>query len=298
MSLYEAVRSPVTIRLGKLASRHAPPRVGHAFARLAANLVSRARPAVYRIVVANVRQVLGPGAEDRIVSQTARRVVYYAVRSYYDLYHNLQRPREELIASVDYPESAQQTVREMQAGTKGTLLVVPHLGNFDLAGQALATYLPGLQVLSLADPPPGFQIANEMRRHGGIDVTPLSPSALRKAIGRLRSGGVVATGGDRPVSELDEPVPFFGRLARMPSAPVRLALKTGAQIAVAYCVVNPETHKDTLYLEPPFDLVRSGEPNQDMVENKRQVLERLETAIRRWVEQWMMFVPVWPEAGP
>jgi KDO2-lipid IV(A) lauroyltransferase len=136
---------------------------------------------------------------------------------------------------------------------------------------------------------------NEWRKLTGITVTPLSPAALRQAIKLLRRGGVVSVAGDRPVSDLDDASLFFGRPARVPSGHVRLALRTGAVVSIAYCVLSPDTQRYTAYLEPPIEMVRTGNREEDVQVNMRRILEELERLIRHWADQWQMFVPVWPE---
>jgi lauroyl/myristoyl acyltransferase len=295
MNLQAAVSSPGVTRLGMYLGRHTPAWFGHGFAQVAARLVCRARPAVYHVLTANLRQVLGPDAEDSAVRRTTRQAFYIALRSYYDLYHTLARSRQAVSDSIDLPESTQATLHDILHAGRGTVVVLPHLGNFDLVGQALAMHVPGFLAISLPNPPRGFELANELRRKGGIEIIPLSAAALRQAIARLRQGGIVAFGGDRPVSELDKPVPFFGRPARLPSGAVRLALKTGARIVVAYCVVDVHTEKNTLYLEPPLELIHTGSREEEVAVNMGRVVHAFEQAIRRWPEQWLMFVPVWPE---
>jgi phosphatidylinositol dimannoside acyltransferase len=295
MNLQAAVSSPGILRLGMFLGRHTPPRVGHGFARLAAGLVCRTKPAVYHILTANLRQVLGPDAGETVVRRTTCQAFYLAVRSYYDLYHTLARSTVAVGDSIDLPESTQATLHEIEHAGKGTVVVLPHLGNFDLVGQALAMHVSGFLAISLPNPPPGFELTNELRRQGGIEVIPLSAAALRQAIARLRQGGIVAFGGDRPVSALDEPVPFFGRPARLPSGAVRLALKTGARIVVAYCVMDIQAGKNTLYLEPPLEMIHTGSREEEVAVNMGRVVHAFEQAIRRWPEQWLMFVPVWPE---
>jgi len=284
------------MRWGLFMSRHVSEHAAHRLAWLVAGVACRAKPAEYRIARANLLQVLGSRVEEEMLSRTIRRAFSMALRSYYDLYRALRLPRQELIASVELPERAQAILQGVQSTGRGMLLVFPHLGNFDLGGQVLGTILPGMQLLTLPNPSPSLQFANDLRRKGGVEVTPLSSVALRKALERLRKGGVVALAADRPVSELDDPVPFFGRPARIPSGHVRLALKTDAQIVVVYCVVPPGAQKNTLYLEPPLDVIRTGVPGEDVWVNMRQVLGVLESVIRRWLDQWRMFVPVWPES--
>jgi lauroyl/myristoyl acyltransferase len=278
-----------------LLSQYTPERIGHQLSWWAASTVSRLRPAVYRIVESNLGPVLGTIENPKVLEQTARKVLYLALRSYFDLFRALRLPEEKMASLVDVPEATRAIARSMWDREKGTVLVFPHLGNFDLGGHALLPFMPELQLFTLPDPPPGFRLLNESRGRSGVNVTPLSTNALRDAIRLLRRGGVVSIAADRPVSNLDEPVPFFGRLARVPSGHIRLALKTGASVVLGYCVLSPETKRYVMHLEPPMEMTRTGNREEDLQLNMRRVLDALEGIIRNWPEQWQMFVPVWPE---
>lgn len=295
MNLLELVSNPQTMRLGMWFSQHTPERVGHRLAWWAAGIANRFRPAAQRILEANLSQVLGPSVDRRTLEQTVREVFYSTLRSYFDLFRALPLSREELLALVDFPEEARQLAASLRERAEGSVLVFPHLGNFDIAAQAIASYLPKAQVLTLPNPPPGFQLVNKLRERSGVDVTPLSSQALRQAIRLLRAGGMVSVAGDRPVSERDEPVSFFGRPARVPSGHVRLALKTNAVVLVGCCFFSPQTQRYTVHLESPLEMVRTGSLDQDLQLNMQRVLDQLEMVIRRWIGQWQMFVPVWPE---
>ena len=227
--------------------------------------------------------------------RTTRGVFYTAIRGYYDLFRALQLPGAGIASQVDIPEATKAVARSLWEREGGAVIVFPHLGSFDLAGHAMAPYLPEMQLLTLPDPPAGFQMLNESRRVTGVKITPLSSAALRQAIKLLRRGGVVSVAGDRPVSDRDDPSLFFGRPARVPSGHVRLALRTGAVVSIAYSVLSPETQRYTAHIEPPMEMLRTGNREEDVQVNMRRTLEELEGLIRRWAEQWQMFVPVWPE---
>jgi KDO2-lipid IV(A) lauroyltransferase len=196
---------------------------------------------------------------------------------------------------VDVPETTIAAARSLWNRKGGAVIVFPHLGSFDLGGHAIAPYLPEMQLFTLPNPPPGFEMLNESRRRTGVSVTPLSSAALRQAIKLLRRGGVVALAGDRPVSDLDEPFPFFGHPARVPSGHVRLALRTGAVVSIGYCALSPETRRYAMYLESPMEMVRTGNRDEEVRLNMQRILTALERIIRRWPEQWQVLVPVWPE---
>ena len=295
INLKDAVADPRIMRLAMQLSQYTPERIGHHLSWWSASTISRLKPAVYRVVQSNLGPVVGTMVDRPTLDQMARKVLYLALRGYFDLFRALRLPEEKMTALVELPDETRAVARSMWNREQGTVMVFPHIGNFDLGGHAILRLVPEMQLLTLPDPPPGFQLLNESRRRGGVRVTPLSTDALREAIKLLRRGGVVSTAGDRPVSDLDAPVSFFGRPARVPSGHVRLALKTGANVVLAYCVLSPKTQRYVMHLEPPMEMIRTGDREEDLRLNMRRVLDGLERVIRIWPEQWQMFVPVWPE---
>jgi lauroyl/myristoyl acyltransferase len=295
MSLQSLVAGPRFTRFTMSACRHMPSRAGHGLAWFLSGVISRTKPAVYWIVRANLGQVLGSSADDQILDEKIRQTFYFAIRNSYDTYHNLHRPPEQLRGLIDFPEEAQAVAQAILGSGKGAVLAGAHLGNFDLAMQALGTIVPRIMAISLPNPPAGFQIVNQIRSRGGLQIIPLSPAALRQGIRTLREGGVLALAGDRPVSDMEEPFPFFGRPARVPSGHIRLALKMSVPVVVMTCHFVAETQKHRAILEPPIDMIRTGDPDEEVRINQRRVLDRIEAAIRQWPGQWQIFVPVWPE---
>jgi KDO2-lipid IV(A) lauroyltransferase len=295
MNLERVISSPRTIDLGLFLSQHTPARLGHAVVWWLSGLVCRLQPHTYHVVRANIRQVLDPDVEPAVLDRTIRQIFYHFLRSYYDLFRALRLPYEELVAEVHVPAPVRRLLTPEGRGNRPLILVMAHIGNFDLAGQVVAHYTADMQVLSLPDPHPGFRSLNTLRERGGARVTPLGPAALRQAIKTLRQGSVVVVGGDRPVSGLDEQVSFFGRPARVPSGHVRLALKTDALVVIVCCALDPETERYVLQYEEPLVMLRTGDREDEVVLNMRRILDSMEAMIRRWIDQWLMFVPVWPE---
>jgi lauroyl/myristoyl acyltransferase len=182
MSLQSLVSSPRIMRLSMFFSRRTPERLGHRAAWWAAGVVCRFEPAVYRIVQANLSQVLGLDMGRAELGHAVRRVLYTAIRGYYDLFRALGLPWEAMSDLVDVPQEARAVARSLWNREGGAVIVSTHLGNFDLGGHAMVSLLPEAQLITLADPPPGFQLLNESRRRSGVEITPLSSAALRQAI--------------------------------------------------------------------------------------------------------------------
>jgi lauroyl/myristoyl acyltransferase len=288
---------------GMFFSKHLPPSVGYAIGGLIAGLINWLKPDVYWIVHANLRQVVGPQVDERELHRLVRQVFRNNARNDYDLWHLVSQRQEVLRAAVYFPPDAWLYLEQARQRGKGTIIVGTHTGNFDLGILALAAHGLEIQVLGLAAPPAGgFDLMDRMRARAGVRLTSISVQALREAIGRLRAGGVVLTGVDRPVGDAAPSplsggsrrgVEFFGRPAPLPTGHVRLALKTDAAILVAGPYRDPRGG-NTVCFSPPLEMIRTGDPREDLRVNLRRVTAWLEEFIRAHPEQWAMFVPVWP----
>lgn len=286
--------SPFFILLGVAIAHTLPASFGYWLSRRVARYMSKRRNRLFCTLRANIAQVVGSQATAEQLDAMAESAIYHAGCTYYDMFHyGRDALRHYDIALRTSPE-VWEAVRAALHDRRGAILVGAHMSNFDLAAQWIAAQGVELQALSLTEPDWGMRVVNEIRRRRGLVVTPVGVEALRSALKRLRNGGVVVTGVDRPLSEHDDPILFFGRPAHLPTGHVRLALQTNAPILVACCVQEP-TGRYALLLAPPLEMERTYDRNEDIRHNARRVLAILEDMIRQAPEQWLMFVPVWPE---
>ncbi len=295
MRLQDITSSGIATRIGLFLGRYMPRRMGYALAQCAAHIIAGCRPSIYHTVRANLRQVVGPEVGEEALHEMTRRAFYHAGQCYYDFFHAVGQPPEKRGSMIDIPESFFEHVRAEAARGRGVLLLGIHMSNFDLIFPALGARGLSVQVLSLADPGPGFRIFNRLRGVGALKITPISPESLRQAIRLLQSGGIVATGVDRPVPQDRELIEFFGRPAFMPLGPARLAVMTGAATFVGGCYHTPGKGY-VLQYTGPLDFARTGDRNQDILTAARTIAAIVENYIRARPEQWMMFHPVWPES--
>jgi lauroyl/myristoyl acyltransferase len=294
MRFQDFVSSKPATQLGIVIGRHTPRRVGYGLARIAADIIARRKPEVYWTVHANLRQILGPEAEDVTLQRMTRQVFFHAGQTYYDFFHAVSQPKEVLAEAVRIPEEIVAFVRSETARGQGVLVLAAHMSNFDLLGLSIGAQGLPIQMLSLANPQAGFHLVNYLRAKAGFEVTPITPQSLRAAIRRLKSGGIVLTGVDRPIPEDRELVEFFGRPAYLPVGPVRLALITGALVIMGSCYYEPGKGYG-LKVTEPLEMIRTGHRRRDILTNVRRVADILEDHVRARPEQWMMFHPFWPE---
>lgn len=275
--------------------KYSPPRGGRLLAGLAARILVTRKPTIYHNVYDNQRHVLGPEVSAAELRRQVYRVFFNAGLAYYELFHNVGRGRlrvDEFTPPVRLLPEAAAYIQEALDYGRGVFLIGCHTANFDLSGMALSQFLEvPMQVLSLADPPAGYDLFNDLRKQGGAMVTPITPATLREAMRRLQSGGIVITGVDRPTGQDDQPVEFFGATAHLPTGYMRIPLRTDCLV-----IVLASFYADGAYhlaANPLLEMVRTGDRAQDIMTNVRRVLAQIEEFIRRYPDQWLMFERVW-----
>ncbi|HHX66085.1 MAG TPA: hypothetical protein GX702_14500 [Chloroflexi bacterium] len=292
MKAQDILGSPPFVFLGIAISRTLPPRTVYWLAKRIARSMARRRNQMFSTVRHNLAHVV-PDADDAELDRMAENAIYHAGRTYFDMFRLTMDDYRAGRAQVCLDAEAWEAARNELLGPRGTIIVGPHMSNFDLASQWFAAQGVEIQALSLAEPDMGTRVVNRLRSHRGITMTPVNLNALRLAMTRLKRGGVVMTGVDRPVSEKDRPLPFFGRPARLPTGHVRLALQTDSRLLVACCVQAPDGCYN-IHIAPPLEMERTGKGREvDERHNALRVLAILEDMIRMAPSQWLMFVPVW-----
>jgi len=195
---------------------------------------------------------------------------------------------------VHFAPAFEDYVERAREGKQGFLFVSAHISSFDMALRAMVQHGLRCQILSVPEPPGGYRWQNQMRREAGLEITPMSIAALRQASDRLREGGCVLTGVDRPIPEEKYRPRFFGRLSSLPVTHVRLALKTRVPVVVlgnqmladGTCCVDAS---ESISMKPDPDL------ETELVRNAEAILDVVTGYVRRVPQQWSMFYPVWPE---
>ena len=218
-----------------------------------------------------------------------------AAKCVFDYFHFLQRP-EKLQEIVNFDTQGRKTIDRIR-NNKPTVVVCPHLSNFDLMGYALALNNVDVQVLSFPKPKSTYQMQNQLRESLGLNVTPMSLSAFRQARNRLREGGSILTGLDRPLTgdQIEKYRPkFFGHYANLPVTYIRMAKEANAPVIIMAATSQPDgtyslIGSEPIWMEPADDL------ETEIIKNADRVLTEAESIIKKYSNQWAMFYPVWPE---
>lgn len=270
-----------------------PPRAGYALARRAGPLLYAHSPGLTRALSHNIRHVLGPEASEAEVQAVVRQMCVNIAKGHYDLFH-LSRLTPDQIKDMTQVEGKEHFEQALARG-KGVIVVTAHLGNVDVMGQLPAAYgVPMLGPVMRVQPERLFQYTLRLRQLHGLRLLPLD-GPLLEVYRALKRGEIVGLPCDRGIADNSRPIEFFGALARLPSGPIRLALRTGATLLPAFALRQPD---DTfrVQVEPALELRTSGDREADVVAGMKKVVAILERYISRYPEQWLVAAPVWPLA--
>jgi KDO2-lipid IV(A) lauroyltransferase len=173
-------------------------------------------------------------------------------------------------------------------GGRGVILVLPHLGCWDVA--AARASAAGLPIVIVTESSWAARLAATSRERPGIALAPRdrSPRTLLQAL--HRNEGVVL------LSDLVRPgvqtltVPFFGLEAPLPSGPARLSAHTSAPIVVLACVrTSPCRYR--IDFRPPI-----WPAEQSVQDLTQRIAAEFGVLIRRYPDQWYPFGRIWTTA--
>jgi len=280
--------------LGIVLARLLPKKLGYWIIRQGARFARRRNLVLFALLRENLARVR-PELENEALDSLAEQAVLELGKTYFDMFHH---SRKALLGErlLTRDESEWARARAVFESPRGCIVVGAHIGNYDLAAQWFVANGYELQALSLAEPGRGTRVVNRVRKDRGMIVTPISITSLREAVRRLRAGGVIITGVDRPANYDDPPVSFFAEPAPLPRGHIRLALQTDACVMVAYCARQPDG-KYRLRIKSPIEMERTGDREMDIERNTRRVLSQIEECIREAPEHWAMLHPIWRKPG-
>jgi Kdo2-lipid IVA lauroyltransferase/acyltransferase len=122
----------------------------------------------------------------------------------------------------------------------GLLLLTPHMGSFEMAGQAIAERFGKQQPMTVLYRPARQawlrQLEETARARPGMATAPANLAGVRQMIHALRRGETVGLLPDQvPPEGQGVWAPFFGQPAYTMTLAARLAQQTGAQVLLLWC---------------------------------------------------------------
>jgi KDO2-lipid IV(A) lauroyltransferase len=254
-------------------------------------VIYRTMPELRRILSHNFRYVLGPNASEQDVQDTVRRACVNIAKGHYDLFR-LGRLTYEEITAMTQLEGMSNVVPALERG-KGVVAITAHIGNIDIIGQIPgALGVPVSGPVERTKPDRLFEYTLRLRSSHGVNLYP-SDGPMREIFRALKRGEIVGLPTDKGIAASSREIEFFGSPARLPSGPVRLALRTGAALVPVFTQRLPDdTFK--VCIEPELELQQSGDRKADELAGMRQIVAIMEKYISKNPDQWLVAAPIWP----
>ncbi|MFE3317443.1 phosphatidylinositol mannoside acyltransferase [Nocardia sp. NPDC059195] len=237
----------------------------------------------------NLARVLGVPAD-----QVPDELMRASMRSYARYWREAFRLPSMDHSAIDYYVDGLENVDAALEQGRGLILVLPHSGNWDMAGVWLVQHYDNFTtVAERLKPESLFERFVAYRESLGFEVFPLTGgeqppfAALAE---RLRQNRIVCLMGERDLTGKGVPVDFFGERTWMPGGAAKLAIETGAALVPVhgwFTVDDDGTENWGLKAEPALD-VSGG------VSAATQALaDRFAANIAEHPADWHMLQPLW-----
>lgn len=201
------------------------------------------------------------------------------------------RPPEQLKDTVRW--DGEENLKRVLAKQKGVILVMAHIGNWELLGIILSasgyhlTPIVKTQSNKLLD-----KILQQQRQSVGMK-TISQAGFLRPVVEALKRNEIVPFLIDQSAGRLGVPVQFLGRTASIPRGAAEFALKTGTPVVFAY-LVRESVNRHLLVISEELKLNKTEDYQRDLADNTVLFTNLVQETVRRYPSQWLWMHKLWP----
>ena len=229
--------------------------------------------------------------------------LWYTWRQYHnftDLF--LDRVLLARSGAISFRSVGLEHLKEAAKTGKGGIILMSHMGSWEVAALLLKKELPGIKLLLYMGTKNKEQIEAMQKEgviHAGIRIIALdkvggSPFDIVEGIRFLQGGNFVSMTGD-VIWNKDQrsvPVQLFGHEARLPETPHIFALLSGAPLFIFFSYrISKKTYRFSI-TKPIYVKTASRTKRKEAVRKSAQeYAEILEQAVRNHPLQWYHFEP-------
>lgn len=244
-----------------------------------------------QIVIENLLPVLD--GDIRAATKQSRALLHQFAIKVVDLWqYEAGMPVERLLGQP----SGWEHYARAQATGRGILLLTPHLGNWEFGGPWMTRRGVKLLVITLAEPGKKFtQLRQASRSRWNIETIVIGndPFAFVEIIKRLEAGATVALLVDRPSPQTAVEVQLAGRPFMASVAAAELARASGCILLPVYMPHSAGAYD--AHILPPITYDRPAlRDRANRQKLTQEVIRTFEPVIRKHIDQWYQFIPIWP----
>jgi len=192
-----------------------------------------------------------------------------------------------------------EIIRTARQRGRGTLFITLHLGNWEHGGLLLTQLGIRLTILTQAEPDDGLtDLRIEARRRCGVETLVIGQDdfAFVEVIKQLQAGADLAISLDRPPERGGVLIEFFGHPFEASLAAAELARASGCALIGVTIVRRPSGYAVKVLPEFTYDrkVLGNREARRALTQ---QILRAFEPEIRKDIDQWYQFTPIWPKSS-
>lgn len=243
----------------------------------------------------NLRRVVGDAMPAARFDDLMRRALRSYARYYLEAFQLPARSTEQILAG--FRLGRDHLLAENVAAGVGSIVALPHAGNWDAAGAWVAAR--GWPITTVAErlkPEGVYEQFLAFRRSLGMEILP-THGGERPAFDvleeRLKAGAVVPLLADRDLTARGVAVEFFGGRTKMPAGPALLALRTGAPLYVASMWFDADAAAGHLDGPVPVPGPEEGPLDARVRVTTQRIADLLAAGIARHPEDWHMLQRLW-----
>lgn len=246
-----------------------------------------------RITLANLTLALGTDTTAAERRQLARTTFRNLGQHLVDFSH-LSQLTPHTFATMCHVEGREHIETLLQR-RRGLLILSAHFGSWELAPAiALCLPTPVHVIVRPLDNPALQRLAETYRQHCGYRAIPRR-AALTECLKILRRGEIVAVLMDQSGLQRESiQVEFFGTKAYTSIGPAVLALRTGCPVVSAF-LIRAGQGRHRLVFSREIPVRRTGNVQQDIIENTRAFTHIIETYVRRYPDHWFWLHRRWKQ---
>ena len=185
---------------------------------------------------------------------------------------------------------------------RGVIFMTAHFGAWEMSSFAHALYgYPLKFVVRPIDNPKVEELISSYRTLSG-NVPIQRKQAARDILKALRRNEAVGILFDQNTTRSEGVfADFFGTPAATTPSIALFALRTGAAVIPGFLIWDESLKKHRLRLDPPVELLETGDLSHDVLENTKRFNKILEGYVRKYPGQWLWIHRRWktrPEGEP
>lgn len=269
-----------------------PERMAYKLANFVADQIYRKNGKGIQRLRSNYQRVK-PGYSKEELDKLTKLGMRSYMRYWFDTFRLNKWSKERIVKTTKVND--EYLLRDPITNKLGCIVALPHAGNWDhAAAYFCSTGINLTAVVEKLKPEAIFQKFLDYRQSIGIEAISHKEKSIPILTQRLQDGKLVALVADRDMSRNGVEVEFFDGIAKMPSGPAILAIKTGAPLITAY--IGYLSTGIEIFFDQTTPPPTTGSDSEKIKVITQSIADNFARRIKENPVDWHMLQRIWVDA--